>query len=89
VYPVSALDTELITASARKTGRVLVVDEDYNGFGLSGEIAAVISDAGIKVDFARVCTEGVVPFDRAREDEVLPNVAGITEAAQRLCEDRI
>jgi pyruvate/2-oxoglutarate/acetoin dehydrogenase E1 component len=82
---VSPLDTELITASARKTGRVLAVDEDFIAFGLSGEIAAVMGDAGIKVDFARVCTEEVVPFARPLEDEVLPNVRRITEAAQLLC----
>lgn len=85
---VCPLDTELITASVRKTERVLVVDEDYIGFGLSGEIAAVLSEAGLKVDFQRVCTEEVVPFARSLEDQVLPNVARITEAALRLSEGR-
>jgi len=82
------LDTELVTASARKTGRVLVVDEDYIAYGLSGELAAVLAEAGIKADFARVCSEGAIPFSRKLEDEVLPNVRRITEAALRLCEGR-
>lgn len=85
---VCPLDTELISASARKTGRVLVVDEDYIGFGLSGEVAAVLGEAGLKVDFKRVCAEEVVPFDRAREDEVLPNVRRIIGAALSLCAER-
>ncbi|MDE3077122.1 MAG: alpha-ketoacid dehydrogenase subunit beta, partial [Chloroflexota bacterium] len=38
------LDRDAILESAAKTGRVLVVDEDYRSFGLSGEIAAVISE---------------------------------------------
>ncbi len=79
------LDVEMVTASARKTGSALVVDEDYIGYGLSGEIAAVLAEAGIKAGFARVCSEGVVPFARDLEDEVLPNVRRITEAALRLC----
>jgi len=83
---VCPLDKDLVIASARKTGKVLVVDEDYISFGLSGEVAAVLGDAGLKVDFRRVCTEDVVPFARHLEDEALPNVARITEAAQRLCE---
>ena len=81
---VCPLDTELITASAAKTERVLVVDEDYIGYGLSGEIAAVLGEAGLKVDYGRVCTEEVVPFARHLEDRALPGVARITQAALRL-----
>jgi hypothetical protein len=80
------LDAEAVTASARKTGRVLVVDEDYFAYGLSGEVAAVLAEAGVKADFARLCTREVVPYDRRREDETLPNVRSVTEAAQRHCE---
>lgn len=82
------LDREALVASARKTGRVLVVDEDYLAYGLSGEVAAVLAEAGVKADFARVCAEGVVPFARDLEDEVLPNVRRIVEASLRLCEGR-
>jgi acetoin:2,6-dichlorophenolindophenol oxidoreductase subunit beta len=85
---VCPLDTGLLVASAGKTGRVLVVDEDYIGFGLSGEIAAVLGEADLRVGFKRVCSEGVIPFDRAREDQVLPNKDRITAAAAGLCEER-
>lgn len=78
------LDRELIADSARRTGRVLVADEDYLRFGLSGEIAAVLAEAGVRADFARVCTEDVVPFARHLEDEALPNVRRILEAALSL-----
>ena len=43
---VSPLDRTVISRSVGKTGRLLVVDEDYEGFGLSGELAAVALEAG-------------------------------------------
>ena len=81
---VAPLDRSTIYAQARSTGRVLVVDEDYVGFGLTGEISAVIAEAGIPVRFARVATEGVIPYARHLEDETLPNVERIRLAAQKL-----
>ncbi len=43
---VSPLDTAAVREVAAQAGRVLVVDEDYEGFGLSGELAAVVLEAG-------------------------------------------
>ena len=34
------LDIETVAASAARTGRLLVVDEDYLSFGLSAEVIA-------------------------------------------------
>ncbi len=81
---VCPMDREAVIASARKTGRVLVVDEDYMGFGLSGEVAAVVAEAGSGAAFARVCCEGVIPFARHLEEEALPNTRRIIEAALAL-----
>jgi pyruvate/2-oxoglutarate/acetoin dehydrogenase E1 component len=81
---VAPLDTEAVLETARRTGRVLVVDEDYLGFGLSGEIAARISEARVGVRFARVATEATIPFARDMEDETLPNVDRIITAARSL-----
>jgi pyruvate dehydrogenase E1 component beta subunit len=83
---VSPLDQEAVCEAVAKTGRMLVVDEDYEGFGLSGELAAVVLEAGIPVKFARVCTTGTIPYARDLEDQTLPNVQRITEAAQHLME---
>ncbi|MDO8942314.1 MAG: transketolase C-terminal domain-containing protein, partial [Desulfobacterales bacterium] len=52
---ISPLDKTSLCEAAAQTGRLLVVDEDYEGFGLSGELAAVILEAGIAVKYARVC----------------------------------
>lgn len=83
---VAPLDGETIRAAVAATGRVVVVDEDYEKFGLAGEIAALLLEAGLKPAYARVCTTGTIPYDRRREDEVLPNVRRIVSAARDLME---
>lgn len=83
---VSPLDLEAVCRAVSRTGRMLVVDEDYEGFGLSGELAAVVLEAGIQVEFGRCCTLGTIPYARVLEDQVLPNVERITQAARGLME---
>ncbi len=62
---------------------MVVVDEDYTGFGLSGEIAALCLEANLKFKYRRVATDSTIPYDRIREDEVLPGrdkiVSAVTE----------
>lgn len=82
---VSPLDSTSICEAVSRTKRMLVVDEDYTSFGLSGELAAVAAEAGLTFKYARVCTDQTIPFDHSRELEVLPNTGRITEAALRLC----
>jgi 2-oxoisovalerate dehydrogenase E1 component len=43
---VAPLDFEAIHASVRKTGRLLIVDEDYAPFGVGAEVAARMADVG-------------------------------------------
>jgi len=83
---VAPLDRSTICDSVANTGRLLVVDEDYEAFGLSGELAAIALEAGLKFRFARVCTKGTIPFARALEDATLPNTARIVDAAISLME---
>jgi len=71
------LDIDGIFKSVEKTGKLLVVDEDYKQFGLSGEIAALLLEKGLKFEYGRVATEGTIPFSRILEDETLPNVERI------------
>lgn len=81
---VSPLDNETVCGSVSKTGRLLVVDEDYRDFGLSGELAARVLEAGISVKYDRICTEQTIPYHRKEEDRTLPNTGRIVEAALRL-----
>jgi pyruvate/2-oxoglutarate/acetoin dehydrogenase E1 component len=81
---VSPLDRETICEAARRTERVVVVDEDYEACGLSGEVSAVIAEEDIPIKFRRVCTRETIPYDRRREDQVLPNVGRIVAAVKEL-----
>jgi pyruvate/2-oxoglutarate/acetoin dehydrogenase E1 component len=81
---VAPLDKNTVLGSVAKTGRLLVIDEDYRDFGLSGELAAVILEAGLPAEFRRVCTDGTIPYARPLEGEAFPNTKRILEAARRL-----
>ncbi len=83
---VSPLDKEALRGAAAGTGRLLVVDEDYEGFGLSGEISAVVQETGIAARFGRVCTQATLPFARERERECLPSAERIVAGVRRLME---
>jgi acetoin:2,6-dichlorophenolindophenol oxidoreductase subunit beta len=81
---VSPLDNATVCEAVAQTGRLLVVDEDYEGFGLSGELPAVVLEGGIPFTYARVCTRKTIPYARSREDQMLPNVERIRAAALTL-----
>lgn len=81
---VAPLDREAVVRDVGRTGRLLVVDEDYRDFGLAGEMAATLLEAGLTVRYARVAVEGTIPFDPARERQALPNVERIAAAARAL-----
>jgi len=77
---VAPLDRAAVRDAAARTGALVVVDEDYEGFGLSGELAAVVMEAGIPARLARVCTQTTIPYARDLEDQTLPNVERIRAA---------
>jgi pyruvate/2-oxoglutarate/acetoin dehydrogenase E1 component len=85
---ISPLDKETFCERVAHTGRLLVVDEDYEGFGLSGELGAVALEAGISFKYARVCTKTTIPYVREREDQTLPNVDRICAAIRRLVKEK-
>jgi pyruvate dehydrogenase E1 component beta subunit len=80
------LDATRIVESVTKTGRLLVVDEDYREFGLAGEMAAICLEAALSPRFARVCVEDTLPYARHLENTALPNVDRILEAASSLAD---
>jgi pyruvate/2-oxoglutarate/acetoin dehydrogenase E1 component len=83
---VSPLDKELLYDSVSKSGRMVVVDEDYQDFGLSRELAAIVLEAGILIKYRRVGTQGTIPYSRELEDKVLPNTKRIVDAVRELVE---
>lgn len=84
VFP---LDKSAVIETVKQTGRLLVVDEDYQNFGLSGELAAITLEAGLNFKYARVCTSETIPYSRKLEDSVLPNTNSIIEAAKKLLQN--
>lgn len=78
------LDRETIRASVAKTGRLIVVDEDYMSYGVSGEIIASVAEHDISVLKAapkRVAFPDVpIPYARVMEQFCLPNPDKIVAA---------
>jgi pyruvate/2-oxoglutarate/acetoin dehydrogenase E1 component len=78
------LDEEAILRSVQKTGRLVVVDEDYERCGFSAEVAAVAAEKGfhsLKAPVARVANPNVpIPFNRGLERHVLPDAEKIVRA---------
>ncbi len=82
------LDREAIVDSVKKTHRLLVVDEDYQSFGMSGEvITTAIEGAFDYLDAppTRVATPDTpIPYSHPLETWALPSVDRIVEAASAL-----
>ena len=82
------LDTATILRSVDRTGRLLVVDEDYRSFGVSGEVLAVVAETDpgmLRTPARRVCVPDVpIPYARALEHAVLPAPARIRQAIREL-----
>jgi len=79
------LDRETVIESVHKTGRLVVVDEDYRSFGLTGEVVSSVADEALDALEAveRVAMPDVpIPYARELETEVMPAAADI-EAAVR------
>jgi len=79
------LDRETVVESVAKTGRLVVVDEDYRSFGLTGEIVSSVADEALaSLDAVeRVAMPDVpIPYARELETEVMPSTGDI-EAAVR------
>ncbi|WP_255151361.1 alpha-ketoacid dehydrogenase subunit beta [Halorarius halobius] len=80
------LDTETILASVEKTGRLLVVDEDYRSFGVTGEVIARVAESDTPVEAVhRVAMPDVpIPYARPLEQAVIPDTEDIEAAARDL-----
>jgi pyruvate dehydrogenase E1 component beta subunit len=81
------LDAETVVRSVTKTGRLLIADEDYLNFGLTGEIAALIAERldriALKAPVRRLGVPGVpIPYSRPLEQFVIPQVKQIAETCR-------
>ncbi len=83
------LDKHTMIDSAKKTSRAMVVDEGYERYGVTAEIASVIADGAFYYLDAPVKRLGAmdvpIPFSPPLEDATVPNAETVFEAAKQLC----
>ena len=82
------LDRQTVLDSVSKTGRLLVVDEDYKSFGVSGEIAAIVAETDptmLTKPVSRLAVPDVpIPYARTLEYGILPTRERIAAAVKDL-----
>lgn len=85
---VKPLDREAIIASVRKTGRLLVADSGWTGFGTSGEILASVTERAfdaLKAPPRRVASPDTpIPASRTLEQAFYLDAARITAEARAI-----
>jgi len=85
-YP---LDKQTLIESAKKTGRALVMDEGYERYGVTGEIASVIAEGAFYYLDAPVRRMGAmdvpVPFSPVLEDLTVPTEAKVVALVKEMC----
>ncbi|HLJ23519.1 MAG TPA: alpha-ketoacid dehydrogenase subunit beta [Candidatus Acidoferrales bacterium] len=83
------LDEKTLIESAKKTSRAIVLDEGYEKYGVTAEIASVIATGAFYDLDAPVKRIGAmhvpVPFSPPLEDATIPSEKAVFEAARAMC----
>ncbi len=83
------LDKSALIDSAKKTSRAIIIDEGYEQYGVTAEMAAVIADGAFYYLDAPVKRMGAmnvpVPFSPVLEDLTVPTATAVAELAKTLC----
>ena len=83
------LDKQTMIESAKKTSRAIVIDEGYERYGVTAELASVISDGAFYYLDAPVKRMGAmdvpVPFSPVLEDITVPTPDTVLALAKTLC----
>src|SRR3979409_1737002 len=83
------LDEKTLIESAKKTSRVIVLDEGYGRYGVTAELAAVIAEGAFYDLDAPVKRMGAmhvpIPFSPPLEDVTVPTEETVFDAARQLC----
>jgi pyruvate/2-oxoglutarate/acetoin dehydrogenase E1 component len=86
------LDKQTLIESAKKTSRAIVIDEGYERYGATAEIASVIADGAFYYLDAPVKRMGAldvpIPFSPVLEDLTVPTEQTVFEMAKTLCNKR-
>jgi pyruvate/2-oxoglutarate/acetoin dehydrogenase E1 component len=83
------LDEKTLIESAKKTSRAIVLDEGYEKYGVTAEIASVIATGAFYDLDAPVKRIGAmhvpIPFSPPLEDATIPTEKSVFEAARGMC----
>jgi pyruvate dehydrogenase E1 component beta subunit len=83
------LDEKTLIDSAKKTSRVIVVDEGYGRYGVTAELASTIQEGAFFDLEAPVKRMGAmhvpIPFSPPLEDATVPTEKSVFEAARAMC----
>ncbi len=83
------LDRETMIDSAKKTSRVIVIDEGYEQYGVTAEIASTIADGAFYYLDAPVRRMGAmnvpIPFSPVLEDLTVPTIETVVEMVKTMC----
>src|SRR5580700_10125637 len=83
------LDEKTLIESAKKTSRAIVLDEGYEKYGITAEIASVIATGAFYDLDAPVKRIGAmhvpIPFSPPLEDATIPTEKAVFEAARAIC----
>ncbi len=83
------LDKQTLIESAKRTGRAMVIDEGYERYGVTAEIASVISEGAFYDLDAPVKRLGAmdvpIPFSPVLEDLTVPTAESVAESARAMC----
>lgn len=87
---IAPLDRESIRDSVRRTGRLIVMDDDYLSYGIGAEVIATVAEdptITLKARPARIAHPDVpVPFTPVMEHFLLPSANKLVLAAQAMME---
>jgi len=86
---VAPLDVDTIIQSVAKTGRLIIVDEDFAHCGIGAEIAAQLADRAfdeLDAPIRRINGKpSPTPYSPTLEAAVVPNTEAIAQAIRELC----
>jgi 2-oxoisovalerate dehydrogenase E1 component beta subunit len=82
------LDREAITATVKRTNRVIILHEDLRTGGIAGEVTAIINEEAfdwLDTPIVRITAKDTpVPFSPPLEEWFLPSAADVVREAKRL-----
>jgi pyruvate dehydrogenase E1 component beta subunit len=83
------LDRQTLIDSAKKTSRAIIIDEGYEQYGVTAELASVIAEGAFYYLDAPVTRMGAmnvpIPFSPVLEDLTVPTDETVFQMAKRLC----